>query len=225
MALHAPQGRQMRDGPQLDYHLRGVLRSFAEAASVGYSWRSISTFRFMENCVLELLRLDDAAAYRTGYVFIRQLALVLRNACIAVSQGGASIKHSNASEKSKKKKTLQQQQALNLIGWPFIRSIYLWTRAVGSVPAMQPLAYPLYMIIMGAAKNNLTKLQHFPFVYHCLQCMNRLGSTLEAFVPISSHLLKLFSILLQAMDRAHKKKGAIKKGGDASAGSLESTKA
>merc|ERR1712137_385544 len=89
------------------------------------------------------------------------------------------------------------------------------------VSAMQPLAYPLYMIIMGAVKNNLTKLQHFPFVYHCLQCLNRLGSQLEAFVPISSHLLKGMSGLMQAMDRAPKKRRLHGGGG----GSLEKTKA
>merc|ERR1711998_458168 len=131
-----------------------LIRSFAEVASVGYSWRSLSTFRFMENCLVELLRLEDATAYRVGYACIRQLALILRNACTASSQ---------ITEKSKKKKS-QQMKAMALVGWPFIRALYMWTKAVGSIAVLKPLAYPLSMIIMGATKTRLTSLQNYPFV-------------------------------------------------------------
>jgi len=202
MSLHFPDlgkgtGTRHRDVPQLETIVRTLLKSFADVASLGYSWRSLSTFRFMENCLLELLRLNDAMAYRVGYAHIRQLALVLRNACIATSQ---------SSDKGKKRKGAQQQ-AQALIGWPFVRSIYLWTKAVGSVAVLRPLAYPLSMVIMGAVKSKLTSLRYYPFVHHCLQCMNRLGSSLEVFVPVSSHLLKALGVVTQAMDKAHRKRG------------------
>jgi len=165
---------------------------------MGYSWRSFSTFRFMENCLVELLRIDDATAYRVGYACVRQLALILRNACIASSQ---------STEKSKKKKSAQMK-AMALVGWPFIRAIYLWTKAVGSVAVLKPLAYPLSMVIMGAVKTRLASLQNYPFVGHCLRCLNRLGSSLELFVPVSSHCLKALSVVLASMDKAYRKRGA-----------------
>jgi hypothetical protein len=197
MALHMP-GKQDKEIPQLELMTKALLRSFTDVAVMGYSWRSLSTFRFMENCLVELLRIDDATAYRIGYACIRQLALILRNAAIASSQ---------STEKSKKKKA-SQMKAMALVGWPFIRAIYLWTKAVGSVAVLRPLAYPLSMIIMGATKTRLTSLQNYPFVSHCMRCLNRLGSSLELFVPVSSHLLKVFGLVLQAMDKAHRKRGS-----------------
>merc|ERR1740121_3229132 len=109
-------------------------------------------------------------------------------------------------------------QSKALLGWPFVRAISLWTRAVGAVPSLRPLAYPLSMITMGAIKHKLTSLQHFPFVYHCLMSLNRLGSSVEAFVPISSHILKVFDVLVQAIDKTYKQgsKGGDKKTLDSS---------
>jgi len=175
-----------------------LIRSFADVAAMGYSWRSLSTFRFMENCLLEMLRLNDASAYRIGYACIRQLALVLRNASVASSQ---------ISEKSKKKKSAQLK-AMSLTGWPFIRSIYLWTKAVGTVAVLRPLAYPLSMVIMGATKSRLTSLQNYPFVHHCMRNLNELSSLLEVFVPVSSYLLKAMSVLLQSMEKMYRKRSA-----------------
>merc|ERR1719356_1319430 len=63
------------------------------------------------------------------------------------------------------------------------------------------------MIVMGAVKHKLTSLQLYPFVYHCLDCLNRLGAQLEAFVPVSSHLLKALGVVMQAMDKASRTKG------------------
>ncbi|CAJ1363176.1 unnamed protein product, partial [Effrenium voratum] len=69
----------LRKGLSLEAILRSVLRSFLNSANANFSWRACSSFRFMENCILELFGMDDQVAYRVGYVFIRQLALVLRN--------------------------------------------------------------------------------------------------------------------------------------------------
>lgn len=245
----APRGHE-REAAQLEAIVRHVLKSFAEASSRGYSWRAFSTFRFMENCLVELLRLDGPVAYRVGYAYIRQLALILRNACLGESGAGGGKdkgktktkeeKRGNFAERRKqkmaaeaggaaaeggnrKKEAARHQQAQQgLITWPFVRSAYFWTKAVSTVPALRPLAYPLFMVILGAVKSKLTALNYFPFVYHCLFCLNRLGSTLESFVPISSHLLKSFDVLFQAMDKAKKKKGDTgSKGGIARAPELE----
>lgn len=225
MAIAVPDSELTKGMPQLEAMIRTVLKSFAEVASWGYSWRSLSTFRFMENCLIELLALDDATSYRIGYVCLRQLAVIFRNSCLPVAPNTAAKKEkakSKANERqeakvkeakepgagdgrAKPKKGKQAAQQLQtLVGWPFVRSLYLWTKAVGTVPSLKPLSYPLYMITTGALKSKLTNLQHFPFVYHCFQCLNRLGAALEVFVPMSSHVLKVCTVLLQALDKSHK---------------------
>ncbi|CAE8588873.1 unnamed protein product [Polarella glacialis] len=239
MAKNVPSaggGGRDSEVPQLELLMKNVLRAFSEAASTGYSWRSLSNFRFMENCILELFRVDDATAYRVGYVCIRQLALILRNASVATSQGTSTHSKGGSSTKSlralKKKRLKEQKQKLQkksgkaqkqqpksgkkksstqlkqveaLVSWPFVRAIYLWTKAVGSVPALRPLAYPLSMITTGAVKSRLSSLQHFPFVFHGLHCLNQLSVSLQAFVPVSSHLLKSLTVLLQAMEKEKKR--------------------
>jgi len=203
MVLHAPEGgMSAKDAGQLEVLMKNVLRTFADTAAGGYSWRALSTFRFMENCTMELFTLEDSTTYRVGYVWVRQLALILRNACIATSQGGDAAK-AGSSEKGKKKGVVQKQ-AQSLVSWPFVRSLYLWTKAVGTCKALRPLSYPLAMITMGAVKSKLTNLQHFPFVFHCLQCLNKMASSTEVFVPVASYILKALSVLLTAMDKAHK---------------------
>ncbi|CAK0810351.1 unnamed protein product, partial [Prorocentrum cordatum] len=246
----APKGHE-REAAQLEAIVRHVLKSFAEASSRGYSWRALSTFRFMENCLVELLRLDGPVAYRVGYAYIRQLALILRNACLGDSGVGGGKEKGKPKTKEEKRGTFgerkkqktaaaeaggraaeggnrkdgavkHQQAQQGMISWPFVRSTYFWTKAVSTVPALRPLAYPLFMVILGAVKSKLTALNYFPFVYHGLVCLNRLGSALESFVPISSHLLKSFDVLFQAMDKAKKKKGDTgSKGGIARAPELE----
>mmetsp|Transcript_85117 Transcript_85117/g.150540 ORF Transcript_85117/g.150540 Transcript_85117/m.150540 type:complete len:889 (-) Transcript_85117:61-2727(-) len=213
MALQARFGEKDKDGaPQLEVLVRTVLRAFAEAASQGYSWRSLSSFRFMENCILELFRIEDATAYRVGYVCIRQLALILRNACVAASQGGSAQRKGGKEKQksfkgkgaSKKKSNSQMKQIEALVSWPFVRAMYLWTKAVSSITVLKPLAYPLSMIMLGAVKSRLTSLQHFPFVFHGLTCLNRLAHSLEAFVPVSAHLLKAMQVVMQAFDKEQK---------------------
>jgi len=205
MSKMAPkEAKPLKQGQtELEALIRMVLRAFAEAASAGYSWRSVSTFRFMENCYLELLRIDDATAYRVGYVCIRQLALILRNANIAASQAGAAKAAANQ-EKQRKRKGLQQQQVQNLASWSFVRGLHLWTKAVGALPCLKPLAYPLATITAGALKSRVTSVQYFPFVYHCIRCLNRLGASIEVYIPIAGHLLKALSVLLPALDRTYR---------------------
>uniref|UniRef100_A0A7S1RLJ2 Nucleolar complex protein 2 homolog n=1 Tax=Alexandrium catenella TaxID=2925 RepID=A0A7S1RLJ2_ALECA len=205
--------------PLLDDIIRTMVKGFAQAASAGFTWRSINSFRVMENSFVEMLRLDDSTAYRLGYVCIRQLAIVLRNACIAVnshtdhskSKGQATSmargkNKKELTEKQRKKRAHYQQAAQSLVAWPFIRGVYLWTKAVGTLPSLRELAYPLSMVIMGAVKSQISKIQMFPFVYHCLLCQNRLGASLGVYVPISSHLMKCFEVMNIAIDKAFQKR-------------------
>lgn len=233
--------------------IRTILRSFASAAAGTYTWRSVSNFRFMENCILELFRLDDATSYRVGYVWIRQLALLLRNASMASSRGGsvsqAKAKTAKAKAKAKaargrakrekaaKGKAGKEKMGRNcdeegeaprrkvkakpledLMSWQFVRSMYLWTRVVTSVPSLRPLAYPLFMVILGAVKSRLTNLQCFPFVCHGLTCLNRLAAGLEVLVPLSSHLLKLLDIVHHQLESKKKLGSKAQDGEDEEAG-------
>jgi len=217
IAVHAPSPAGGPDAKvqvtQLEALIRTALGAFAAAAASRYSWRSVSHFRFMENCIIELFRVDDATTYRVGYTCVRQLAIVLRNACVATSQGGGakgSGKGQKGTQKAEKPSGKKRDMEA-LVSWPTVRAIYLWTRAVGSVPALRPLAYALSMTTLGAVKCKIASLQHFPFVFHCLHCINQLSVSLKAFVPISAHLLKVLAVLMQALEKEHKRRAGGKR--------------
>lgn len=203
----------LKDGLSLQELLRTVLRAFMGATS-SYTWRSLNNVRFMENCILELMRLDDAAAYRVGYMFIRQLALVLRNTSLkpvasASKKGQKTVtQKAKAMPKSKakagKSKSKQSKPTTeNLVSWPYVRSIFLWTRLVSDVKALKDLAYPLYMVVLGSVKSQ-SSLNFMPFCLHGLRALNELAEKTQKLVPLSALLLRLLDMNLKAIDKAPK---------------------
>ena len=168
-----------------------------------------------ENCILELFRLDDAAAYRAGYVCIRQLALVLRNASLkpASSSKGKAAPKAKAKAQSKKGKVAKvtkgkakaKKSAVTetLMSWQYVRAMFLWTRLVSEVKALKELAYPLYMVILGAVKSQ-SSLNFTPFCLHGLRALNELAEKTQKLVPLSALLLRLLDINLKAIDKAPK---------------------
>ena len=110
-----------------------------------------------ENCILELFRLDDAAAYRAGYVCIRQLALVLRNASLkpvaaakgatgkakakskAATKGNKASKVNKVAKVAKGKAKAKSKIAEALVSWPYVRAMFLWTRLVSEVKVSERL--------------------------------------------------------------------------------------
>lgn len=182
-----------------------------------------------ENCILELFRLDDAAAYRVGYVCIRQLALLLRNTSLSSKtlNTGGKVKAKIAQGKSNKAKASSKASSLangkpqqhakvaskkgksaakqseTLVSWPFVRAMFLWARLVSDLKALKDLAYPLYMVILGATKSQ-SSLHFAPFCLHGLTALNELMAKTQRLVPLSALLLRLLDMDLKAIEKASK---------------------
>lgn len=206
MAQRRPVSQNKIMMSHAEYFIHKVLTSFAERSSPSYSWHSVSTDRFLENCSIELLRIDDSMAYRIGYEQIKKLSKGLRANCIRKyhvddDNAEASLKRKRGSLETEQKSGPERKKQ-EVVDWSFIRAIRLWTRVVSSSPALKRLAYSLSMVISGAMKVKLTDLKYFPFVFHCLACLNRLAASLEAFIPITSYLLSLTAALLHAAGEA-----------------------
>lgn len=113
-----------------------ACKSFCDAGKRGYSWRSLSTFRFMENCIVELLSLDDKTAYRVTYSCVRRMAVLLRNSIRAAGAGMGNInkdmqmKNLKSGGKLAKKKAKTDHTVAVLYQWQFVRSMYLWTKVL-----------------------------------------------------------------------------------------------
>ncbi|KAL5835539.1 hypothetical protein ACOSQ3_015094 [Xanthoceras sorbifolium] len=130
--------------------------------------------QFLSNCVVELLGVDLPTAYQHAFVFIRQLAMILRDAF--------NVKTKEAFRK--------------VYEWKFINCLELWTGAIcayGSEPDFRPLAYPLTQIISGVARLVPTA-RYFPLRLRCVRMLNRIAASTKTFIPVSMLLLDMLEM-------------------------------
>lgn len=130
--------------------------------------------QFLSNCVVELLGVDLPSAYQHAFVFIRQLAMILRDAF--------NVKTKEAFRK--------------VYEWKFINCLELWTGAVcaySSEADIKPLAYPLTQIISGVARLVPTA-RYFPLRLRCVRMLNRIAASTGTFIPVSMLLLDMLEM-------------------------------
>lgn len=130
--------------------------------------------QFLGNCVTELLRVDLPTAYQHAFVFIRQLAMLLRDAL-------------NVKTKESFRKVYE---------WKFMNCLELWTGVIcayGSEPDLKPLAYPLTQIISGVSRLVPTA-RYFPLRLRCVRMLNHISASTGTFIPVSNLLLDMLEM-------------------------------
>lgn len=154
----------------LDECLKGLYKAYVmNCQFVNVS--KLQHIHFLRNCVIEFLRVDLPTAYQHAFVFIRQLAMILREAL--------DMKTKEAFRK--------------VYEWKYINCLELWTGAIceyGSEPDFKPLAYPLTQIISGVARLVPT-VRYFPLRLRCARMLNRIAAATNTFIPVSMLLLDM----------------------------------
>ena len=94
---------------------------------------SPETMKLLQTSLVELIKMDVATGYRMCFVYIRQLAVSLRNA--HTSHGS----HGDARQ--------------SVTSWQFLRCLQVWSQLLlHQDSSLQPLVYPLIQICLGTIK-------------------------------------------------------------------------
>lgn len=135
------------------------------------TWPGIN---FMRRSLVEMFSLDLNVSYHHVFLYIRQLAIHLRNAIVV--------------------QKIENRQAV--YNWQFVNSLHLWAdliSASSNKPQLQPLLYPLVMVITNTIKLVPTH-QYYPLRFHCVEILIHLSKETDTFMPILPFLVEVSNL-------------------------------
>uniref|UniRef100_A0A8D9BVY5 Nucleolar complex protein 2 homolog n=1 Tax=Cacopsylla melanoneura TaxID=428564 RepID=A0A8D9BVY5_9HEMI len=140
------------------------------------SHATLPNINFMRSSLAEMFSLDESVAYTHAFLYIRQLAIHLRNAI-----------------------TLHSKQAYQTVyNWQYVAALKLWTSLLTTSYAndkkqLSSLLYPLVQVIIGVIKLIPTST-YFPLRFHCVDLLNQISSETGLFIPTAPLILEIFQI-------------------------------
>lgn len=155
----------------LDKVLRHMYMAYVQNTKF-VSPNTLPSINFMRRSLTELFLLDENVSYHHAFLYIRQLAIHLRNAI-----------------------TLHKPESIQSVyNWQFISSLALWIELLGASTkkALQPLLFPVVQVAIGAAKLVPTE-QYFPLRFHCARLLIGLSKNTGTFIPVLPFLLEILS--------------------------------
>ncbi|XP_056636618.1 nucleolar complex protein 2 homolog [Diorhabda sublineata] len=166
----------------LDTVLKSMYMTYVKNSKF-VSFKNLPVINFMRRSLVEMYALDVNFAYRHVFLYIRQLAIHLRNA-ITIN----------------KKENVQA-----VYNWQFINSLKLWgcfLAVTYNKKIMQQLIYPFVQICIGSIKLVPTA-QYYPLRFHIVQILIDLSKDTGVFIPILPFLLEVLTT--QDFNKKHKR--------------------
>lgn len=130
---------------------------------------------FMKRSLVEAYSGDESLAYQHAFLYVRQLAIHLRNAMTV-----------------RKKDTCKA-----VYNWQYIHCCLLWCHLLGTVSPsklLQPLVYPLVQTMVGTIQL-IPAAKYVPLRFHLVRGLMQLSSCTAVFIPVMPHLLEACTVV------------------------------
>ncbi|CAD6998465.1 nucleolar complex protein 2 homolog [Ceratitis capitata] len=154
----------------LNHVLKAMYLSYVRNSKF-VSPNTLPSINFMRRSLVEMFALDLNVSYQHAFLYIRQLAIHLRNAVIL-----------------KKKDSFQA-----VYNWQYVNSLRLWADLLGNTtnkPQLHPLVYPLVTITLGVIRL-IPTAQYFPLRFHCIKVLISLARERRTFIPVLPLILEV----------------------------------
>uniref|UniRef100_A0A182RZ18 Uncharacterized protein n=1 Tax=Anopheles funestus TaxID=62324 RepID=A0A182RZ18_ANOFN len=133
---------------------------------------TLPNINFMRRSLTEMFLLNFGLSYQHMFLYIRQLAIHLRNA--VVTQKKDSFRY--------------------IYNWQYINSLKLWGDILGAAHAhgevLEPLIYPFVSITIGVIKL-IPSAQYFPLRFHCCRMLVELNAKTNIYIPVLPFLVEV----------------------------------
>ena len=143
---------------------------------------TIQGINLMKNSAVELWGIDPAVGYTTGFTFIRQLAIHLRQSI------------TNNSKESYK----------TVYNWQYVHSLDFWSCVLsehcspikeaenGKESQLRPLIYPAVQVTLGAMRL-IPTATYFPLRFQLIRSLLRLSRATGTYIPLAPALLEVLN--------------------------------
>ncbi|KAF9913524.1 Nucleolar Complex 2 protein [Lobosporangium transversale] len=175
----------------LDLGLKGVYLTFVRYAKTT-TMHTLPNLHLMQNCVAQLYGLDLGRSYQHGFVYIRQLAIHLRNAVLV--------------------KTKESFKAV--YNWQYLHCLSLWSQVIsthalnnaGQPTSLHALVFPLVQVSLGALRLIPTST-YYPLRFQIIRNLLQLIENTGTFIPLAPFL---FEVLESGEMKRPGRKGTLK---------------
>ncbi|XP_024084802.1 nucleolar complex protein 2 homolog isoform X2 [Cimex lectularius] len=134
---------------------------------------TLPQINFMKQTLVDMYSLDPQLSYEHAFLYIRQLAIHLRNAI-----------------------TIHKKESFQTVyNWQYIHSLRLWIDLMcvsQDSPELKQLVFPLVQIILGCVKL-IPTAQYIPLRFHCIQMLIKLGRETSIYIPVMPLILESLS--------------------------------
>ncbi|KAL2708728.1 Nucleolar complex protein 2 [Kluyveromyces marxianus] len=150
--------------------------------------RNMPLINFQKNSAAELFGIDEVISYQSGFEYIRQLAIHLRNSINATTKRTSKVDPTTAYK--------------IIYNWQFCHSLDFWSRVIaiqcnpekenGHESPLRQLIYPLVQVTIGVIRL-IPTAQFFPLRFYLIRSLIRISQNTGVFIPIYPLLSEILS--------------------------------